>query len=118
MRKAAARGSGANKSAVRIGLVVVCVGLGREFEARLGTGSLVWGQEGRTPAGSGEAHQGGSWNCGFMRRIRFNAHRDGVDERERFRVLREHRREHTWDDVTKSSDALISGLKLPAIVFG
>src|ERR1035437_1024300 len=58
MRKAAARGSGANKSAVRIGLVVVCVGLGREFEARLGTGSLVWGREGRPPGGSGEAHQG------------------------------------------------------------
>src|ERR1039458_8861698 len=64
MRKAAARGSGANKSAVRIGLVVVCVGLGREFEARLGTGSLVWGQEGRTPAGSGEAHQGGALGRG------------------------------------------------------
>ena len=38
-----------------MGLVVVCAGLGREFEARLGTGSLVWGKEGRTPAGSGEA---------------------------------------------------------------
>src|ERR1039458_3366732 len=65
MRKAVARGSGANKSAVRIGLVVVCVGLGREFEARLGTGSLVWGQEGRTPAGSGEAHQGGELELWF-----------------------------------------------------
>src|ERR1039458_813622 len=53
MRKAAARGSGANKSAVRIGLVVVCVGLGREFEARLGAGSLVWGQEGAPRAGAG-----------------------------------------------------------------
>src|ERR1019366_1950918 len=65
MRKAAARGSGANKSAVRIGFEVVCVVLGREFEARLGTGSLVWGQEGRTPAGSGEAHQGGELDIGF-----------------------------------------------------
>src|ERR1019366_7378809 len=65
MRKAAARGSGANKSAVRIGLVVVCVGLGREFEERLGTGSLVWGQEGRTPAGRGEAHLGGEMELRF-----------------------------------------------------
>jgi hypothetical protein len=38
-RKASRRGSGAKKSASRMGLVVVCVGSGREFEARLETGS-------------------------------------------------------------------------------
>jgi hypothetical protein len=39
MRKASGRGSGAKKRAGRIGLVVVCVGSGREFEARLEMGS-------------------------------------------------------------------------------
>ena len=50
MRKASGRGSGANKRAGRIGLVVVCGGLGREFGARLETGSWFGGKKG-TPRG-------------------------------------------------------------------
>jgi len=46
MRKASGRGSGIKKRAGRIGVVVVCVGLGREFEARLETGSWFGGKQG------------------------------------------------------------------------
>jgi len=41
-----------------------------------------------------------------------DSNRDAVDERERLRVLREHRSEHAWDNVTQSSGTSISGLKL------
>ncbi len=46
MRKASGRGIGTKKRAGRIGVVVVCVGLGREFEARLETGSWFGGMKG------------------------------------------------------------------------
>ena len=46
MRKASGRRSGIKKRAGRIGVVVVCVGLGREFEARLETGSWFGGKQG------------------------------------------------------------------------
>ena len=46
MRKASGRGSGGNKREGRIGVVVVCVGLGREFEARLETCSWFEGKKG------------------------------------------------------------------------
>ncbi len=39
MRKAWGTGNGINKRADGIGLVVVCLGLGREFGARLEVGS-------------------------------------------------------------------------------
>ena len=57
MRKGSGRGSGVNKRAGRIGLVVVRVGSRREFETRLETGSCVWEQEGRTTAAGGERHR-------------------------------------------------------------
>jgi hypothetical protein len=56
MRKASERGSGASKSACRIGWVVVCVGSGREFEARLETGGWIGSKKGaprRERVGSG-----------------------------------------------------------------
>jgi len=46
MRKASGRGSGANKRAGRIVLVVVCVGSGREFEAGLEMGSWFGAKKG------------------------------------------------------------------------
>jgi hypothetical protein len=46
MRKASGRGSEMKKRAERIGLVVVCVGLGREFGARLEMGSWFGGKKG------------------------------------------------------------------------
>jgi hypothetical protein len=46
MRKDSGRSSGAKKRAGRISLVVVCVGSGREFEARLETGSWFGGKKG------------------------------------------------------------------------
>jgi len=45
-RKASSRGSGAKKSTRRMGLVVVCVGSGREFEARWEIGSWFGGKKG------------------------------------------------------------------------
>jgi hypothetical protein len=47
-----------------------------------------------------------------------NANRDTVDERERLGVFREHGNEHTWDNVTKPSDASISGAEPSSIVSG
>jgi len=46
MRKASGRWSGGNKGGGRIGLVVVCVGSGQEFEARLEMGSWLGGKKG------------------------------------------------------------------------
>ena len=46
MTKASGRDGGAKKRAGRIGVVVVCVGSGREFEARLETGSWFGGKKG------------------------------------------------------------------------
>jgi hypothetical protein len=46
MRKASGRGSGAKKRAGRIGLVVVCVGSGQEFEVGLEMGSWFGGKKG------------------------------------------------------------------------
>ena len=46
MRKASGRGSGIKKRAGRIGGVVVCVGVGRAFEARLETRSWFGGKKG------------------------------------------------------------------------
>src|SRR5713226_6514786 len=46
-----------------------------------------------------------------------NTNRKGVDERERLRVFREHRSEHTRDNVTESNSASISGPTLRADSF-
>jgi hypothetical protein len=46
MRKAVGRGSGVDERAGRIGVVVVCVGLGREFEARFEMGNWFGGKKG------------------------------------------------------------------------
>ena len=46
MRKAVGRGSGVEERAGRIGVVVVWVGLGREFEARFEMGGWFWGKKG------------------------------------------------------------------------
>ena len=45
-RKASGRGSGGKKGAGRIGLVVVCVGSGQEFEARFEMGNWFGGKKG------------------------------------------------------------------------
>ena len=46
MRKASGRGSEIKKRAERIGLVVVCVGLGQELEARFEMGNWFGGKKG------------------------------------------------------------------------
>jgi hypothetical protein len=46
MRKASGGGGGINNREERIGVVVVCVGLGREFEARFEMGSWFGGKKG------------------------------------------------------------------------
>jgi hypothetical protein len=46
MRKASGRGRGVNNREERIGVVVVCVGSGQEFEARLEMGSWFGGKKG------------------------------------------------------------------------
>ena len=46
MRKASGRGRGVKNREERIGVVVVCVGLGQEFEARLEMGSWFGGKKG------------------------------------------------------------------------
>jgi hypothetical protein len=45
MRKASGRGRGVKNREERIGVVVVCVGLGQEFEARLEMGSWFGGKK-------------------------------------------------------------------------
>jgi hypothetical protein len=76
MRKASGRGSGANKKAGRLGLVVVCVGSGQEFEASLEMGSWVGG---RTTAAGGQRHRvRGIGNGRIMRRLRRERVENGV----------------------------------------
>src|SRR5260370_10974000 len=41
-----------------------------------------------------------------------NSDRDAVDDRERLRVFREHRRKRTWDNVTKVGKRGVSGRRL------
>jgi hypothetical protein len=46
MRKASGRGRGVNNREERIGVVVVCVGLGQELEARFEMGKWFGGKKG------------------------------------------------------------------------
>jgi len=46
MRKASGRGRGVKNRQERIGVLVVCVGLGQEFEARFEMGSWFGGKKG------------------------------------------------------------------------
>ena len=46
MRKASGRGRGVKNREERIGVLVVCVGLGQELEARFEMGSWFWGKKG------------------------------------------------------------------------
>ena len=49
MRKASGRGRGIKNREERIGVVVVCAGLGQEFEARFEMGSWFGGKKGAPP---------------------------------------------------------------------
>src|ERR1700730_5322204 len=78
MRKDSRRSSGAKKRAGRISLVVVCVGSGREFEARVETGSWFGGKKGAPRRQVGRAPSEGDGNCRIMRRLRRERVENGV----------------------------------------